>query len=263
MNIPLLSLIASAVTPPKNVAARTVVEGPAQRPMSSFRAVTQNGTLDGIEQAAPLSAAAKNELHPKVLPPAPRDALEGVRFPSPENMRRIAVALEDYDLRDGIASAAEIEALSDCESRWQNLAATASRFTATAARADHRQHIDDLARRIANGDKTVGDDDAWDRSEYDSDYRLKLTSVKSEMRKIEAEAAALAKPIRIRFFRAVSELADILEGPGRHSAENFAMPFIPSNVILMLRKAAAVAADALTGGIGRPLAQVEFLNIAK
>lgn len=250
----------AAVTgsPPQNMArppgaTQAAIQPPAEN-VGNLAAAVNSGAFGPPSRNSPMD-------HTTVIP-RQHDALEGIPFPSAENMRRISVALEDFDLANQVASPAEIEAILDCERRWNNLSETAQRFTHSAARRDHREHIDTLTRRISEGDKSVGDGDAWDRSEFESDYAIKLTATKLEMKKIEREASLIAGPIRIRISNAVGELASILEAPGRHSAENFAMAYVPSNVILMLRRAAAVAADPLASWGGRPLEQVSFLPIA-
>jgi hypothetical protein len=64
------------------MAAKVVVEGPQSKGMSSFRGVTQSGTLDGLAQSEPLSARARAELTPIVRPALPKGLLDGVPWPS-------------------------------------------------------------------------------------------------------------------------------------------------------------------------------------
>ena len=254
-----IAAVAGLSLSPQNMAAplrpghpRTVVQPQSESPGNVAAAI--NATIPG-DPRSPMDRV-------KIIT-RQRDALEGVGFPTEENVRLIGVALADYDLLSQVASPSEIDAMLAAEKRWNNLNGAMPAFTHSAARKAHQEHVASLAVKLAEGNASVGDDDAWNFEEFANDYQIKLAALKSEMHKIEVEAAAIAQPIRHRFFHAVNQLADILEGPGRSTAENFGVPYKPCNVVLMLRKAAAVAADPLTGTNGRPLGMVNFLPIAQ
>lgn len=191
-----------------------------------------------------------------------RDALEGVPFPTAESVRRVGVAMADYGLIEQVASPEEIAAMLSAEKRWTTLSETMPRFVHSAARKAHQDHVAALAVKLAAGDASAADDDAWNFEEFANDYQIKLAALKLEMRKVEVEAAAIAQPMRRRFFDSANQLADIIEGPGRSTAENFGLAYKPCPVTLMIRKSATVAADPNTGYNGRPLGMVPFLAIA-
>ena len=74
-----------------------------------------------------------------------------------------------------------------------------------------KDHLADLAQRTARGDNSLHAGDAWTLDDFKEDHEVRRKVLKSELRRIAAEAATVAAPIFGKFAEAVDRLADSLE----------------------------------------------------
>ena len=216
--------------------------------------------LPGDEQSAselPVGPGPKTLVLARPAKPAaiPDSALD----PTPENFRAAFQALRDYNLLEGIVKPEERDVILRADVHWLEDVSHESKFTPEAARADSQAHLEELSRKLATGDATAHTDTTWGHDDFVAEYRLKLSALKADRKNQEVIAAPIARQIRSRAGNAVNALADILEGPGRALAQDFAAPYTPAPTILMLRRMASNFLDLNRGNSGRPLSMIENL----
>ena len=167
----------------------------------------------------------------------------------------------DVRIVGDVISKSELGTLRSLDAKWQNLNETANRFTGTAARQAHRLHLDELTRKISEGDASAADDDSWSYDDFASDFEVKLRTCKGELRRLEMQAAGIARPIRLRFASAVQQLADHLELGARDRADRFGCPFTVPTEVAMLRRMAAELHDPNAATSGKPGSMVSFIKL--
>jgi hypothetical protein len=214
---------------------------------------------DETSTTAPVGPGAKAVVlaRPAKSPAIPDSALD----PTSENYRLTFQALADHGLMDGLIKPEESEVILGCDRHWLGDVSQESKYTPEAARADSQAHLAELSRKFATGDATAHTETTWSHEDFVAEYRLKLLALKADRRNQEVISAPVARQIRTRAGNAVNSLADILEGPGRALAENFAAPYEPAPTVKMLRRMAANFLDLNRGNSGRPLSMVENLPL--
>jgi hypothetical protein len=183
--------------------------------------------------------------------PAKPDPLAGVPFPSREQDAafRRAVRERGFSVSSGLV--ANIE---DLDAPWCRLMKGLEQFSHSNARLAHQKHVADMAAKLRAGDAALDSEQshAWIEAEFIDDFMLRRKEIKGQMRVIERQAAELVQPVMLAYSAALSALADEIEQPFMQQAEAFCCPHKSPPVVLMVRKAAAVAADPSTIPTGRP-----------
>jgi hypothetical protein len=222
---------------------------------SSYRGASQNGTLDGLDQQAPLSARAKAELHPVVLPRPKPDALASVPFPTAEQVR----CFDAYLTAKGYKVPEDVLAkLKEDDVAWLRL----QEAIAQAARSQngrYHAHLDDIARRTAEGDLTVQREDAWTRQDWADDGRERIGAFKTKSREIEERDWAIAEPALLDKSEFANSAADELDVEAQAWFAEFATPAHPLSFILQLRKYALTLSDGSRRYAGLPSSMLEVL----
>ena len=239
---------------PQN-AAKVSVEGPQSKGMSSFRGVTQSGTLDGLAQSDPLSARARAELTPIVRPALPKGLLDGVPWPSVSQTQAFD---EDMTSEGYQRPRAAFEALKRLDEPFLRLQDAIAQVT----RSQHPaflKNLEDIARRTAEGDPSVHAQDAWTRDDFEEDARQRLDAFKAELRKIQAQAWQIAEPALLEKSAFASSRADELEETAQLPFAKFATAYTPPMYILSLRKYAVSLANGSRRNAGLPSSMLETL----
>lgn len=242
------------MAPPRR-AAQTIVEGPTQKAQSSFRAVTQNGTLDGIEQQAPLSARARAELTPVIRIKPAADQLASTPFPIPEQVRAFDADLAEngYQRPEGVYE--QLKGEDAAYLRLQTACVEASR----GQNGKYLAHLADIARRTASGDITVELVDSWTMQDWQDDARERLSAFKAELRALAQRCWQIAEPALLEKAQVAAARADQLEEAARVPFDHYSAPFYPPSYVLLLRKYAATLADGSRRNAGLPSSMIETL----
>ncbi len=248
----------AALVGPQNAAnpTRTVVETPQSNPSQStpYTGARKAGSLDAIRQAQPLSPEARLELHPKLRPPMPPNALAGVPFASPETAA--AVCREACDAP--VLTPEEKSALDAIDAKWMRLSGALAEQLRVTPNQRYTRHLEDVASRIAEG-QTTESFDGWTREDWQQDHAEKVSALKRPMRQLEQQAWQVVQPAYQRVSVAVDAFVDGLEGQEQEVAARFCLPYTPSATILRLRKVAQTFATADHSGVGRPKSMVDAL----
>jgi hypothetical protein len=186
--------------------------------------------------------------HVKIIPRRPPD-LEHVPFPTLEQERIFQSAVT---ARGFAVSSSTVRALEALEQPWRRLSTALGTYADSAARVEHQKHIASTTKKIAAGEDSIEADEMWTLDQWKEDFFLRRAAIKAEMKVLEQEAAKLVLPIKLQYSEALLALADELEAPLVEQAGKFACPHHPTPVILMVRKASQVAADASRTPTGRP-----------
>jgi len=240
-------------TAPQNAAKPTRTVGEFPQPNPAPR--THYAGAQPHDKPGPLSAEAKRELHPLVRPYSPPDALAGVPFPSPPQQ-----AAFDAFLRErGYAPPADVaKKLAALDVPWVRLQ-DAIGETRKSQNANYHSQLADIATRIAAGDSTANERDAWTREDWQQDADERCRVFKTKCREIEAEAWQLAEAALLTKADAADAAADELEAEARPRFEQFAVAYRPAPYVLLLRKYAATLRDGSRRNVGKPSAMIETL----
>jgi len=231
---------------------KTVVEYPQPKPGPSlYKGATENGRAT----AAPLGPEGMRELHPKIRPSLPPNHLDGVPFPTPAQQ-----AAFDAFLRErGYAPPADVaKKLAALDVPWVRLQ-DAIGETRKSQNANYHSQLADIATRIAAGDSTANERDAWTREDWQQDADERCRVFKTKCREIEAEAWQLAEAALLTKADAADAAADELEAEARPRFEQFAVAYRPAPYVLLLRKYAATLRDGSRRNVGKPSAMIETL----
>jgi hypothetical protein len=239
---------------PQNTAAEAAQivlpgDGAAERNRSVYTAAH-----DRKEPAEPLSARAQAELMPKIVRPAP-DKLKDVPWPTPAQVRAFDARLLDEGY---IRPEAALGKLRELDMPWTRL----QDAMAEAARSQHGKylaHVESIAKRVASGDLTVQQEDAWGPDEWTSDARERLSAFKKEAREIAAQAWVIAEPALLEKADFADEVADLLEANERPRWEQFAVPYRPPNYVWILSKYAETLRNGSRRSAGLPSSMLEVL----
>ena len=247
--------------PPQRLAAAQMDSQPGPATTGNLASAIAAGDFGPPSRRSPMDNV-------KALPAQPPPFDRSAPAPTPERYALVSAEISrspalNIDVVPDLITKRELEQLREMDSRWVNLNATAARFTSTAARVDHRKHLAELASKVAAADPSTGDSDSWSFEDFSQDYEIKLRTVKTELRRLEMEGAAMAKPVRQRFAGAVESLANHIEMQGRHRAEVFAVPYVTESPVSMLRRMCCELLDVNQGTSGRPALMLPFLNVTK
>lgn len=243
----------SALTGPENAVKQPVVEYPQPNPAprTHYAGARKAGSLD---QPGPRKRA-QAELTATLRPALPPDALAGVPFPSPPQQ-----AAFDAFLRErGYAPPADVaKKLAALDVPWVRLQ-DAIGETRKSQNANYHSQLADIATRIAAGDSTANERDAWTREDWQQDADERCRVFKTKCREIEAEAWQLAEAALLTKADAADAAADELEAEARPRFEQFAVAYRPAPYVLLLRKYAATLRDGSRRNVGKPSAMIETL----
>lgn len=187
--------------------------------------------------------------------PLPREALAGVPFPTPAQQRGFDALLR----KRGWAPPEDIAAkLAQLDKPWLRLQQAITE-TARGSGARYHQHLESLARRTAQGDTTVLEQDAWSRSDWEDDARERVGAFKAECRALESQAWELAKPVLEAKADAADAASDDLENEVKARFAQFGVPYSPPPYVLLLRKYALSLRDDSSHISGLPSSLLETL----
>lgn len=232
---------------PKTVA---VFPDPATR--SGFEGANRP---DPTVESVPLSPEAQRELTATLRPAPPKHALAGVPWPNPAQQRAFDALLKQRGYAPPKAVAAELAKL---DAPWTRLQQAIGEAAKSQGDAYHR-HMQDIARRTAEGDETVKREDSWSRADWDADARERIAAFKVECKRIEAQAWKIAEPALLAKAAAADAAADALEDEARQPFEAFAVPFSPPPYVPILRVYAASLRDGSRRNVGKPSSMLESL----
>ena len=226
------------------------VEGPGTPNQSS-------GNLAGAINAGEFGPPSRKSPMDRVLhrPPPPPNLLEGVPFPSPAQTRAF-----DADLADNCYERPEdvLAQLKELDAPFNRLQAAC----AECARSQHpkyQEHIGSIARRTAEGDATVHQEDGWTREDWEADARERLNAFKGELNLIQSRAWAIAEPALLAKANFLDARADEIEETVRRPFDKFCAPYHPPSYVLLMRKYAATLRDGSRRTAGLPSSMLETL----
>jgi hypothetical protein len=204
---------------------------------SSYRGASQSGTWDGMEQAAPLSAEAKAQLHPKIVR-QPRYALEGVPHQSPEQEPAFSQDLLDEGY---CPSKAVVRALEAEDPKYVRITDAILEVVRSQGPA-HTEHTEGFARAVAEGDPSALERDTFTREELEQEKREQLHALKSELRRVTDRAWATAEPELLRKAEIARNRAIDLDATARLIFDKFSTPYkTPSYVLAYLKYAESLS----------------------
>jgi hypothetical protein len=238
--------------------------GPAPAPGRGGGGLPATGPFGGQNLAPAINATIPGSKdspmdHVKVLP-RHVDLLANVPFPSPASIR--AVADEIMFLCYGeLVSEDERAQLVALDKSWMRLSDLTVENSNQGYRSKFYAHQQDLMERLSAGDDSFNRLDAWSENDFmeEADERKKLLRVK--MKEIEAQAKVVAAPVFLKFAGWATEIADNMAEKEESRSTRYAVPYVPSAIQLLVRKAAAMAESCSLTGSGRPAAVLQFLNI--
>ena len=230
---------------------KIVAPGDGQKPSGVYEAASGRPA-----EALPLTAAATRELLPSVKPKAPDGFVGNAPFPDIAQQRAFRAAAHDAGFR---VPKEIVQRLKDFSAPWLRLSDAMARYSDSAAREEHAKHLSNIAKRIADGDVTQDDTDAWTAQEWQDDFRLRRNSIKTAMRQIETEARTAAQPVLDDFADALIRAADSLEVPIREQAESLVFNYTPPPSINSMRRHANLIRSGAQLPMGDPAALLTVL----
>jgi hypothetical protein len=193
--------------------------------------------------------------HVKVLPKQPPGLLDGVPFPSQEQMRALD---EDLATEGYRAPKAALRALAELDVPYVRLQDAIGK-AARSQNAAWRAHVESIAARVAAGDESVDLEDAYTRDEFASDARERLSAYKAELNKIAARAWAVAEPVLVAKAEFARARAGELEETAKLPFARFHAPYTPPSYVLLLLKYATTLSDGSRRNAGLPSSIIETL----
>jgi hypothetical protein len=120
-------------------------------------------------------------------------------------------------------------------------------------------HLEDIAKRTAEGDTTAHQADGWSRDDWDQDARERLGAFKAELKKIAESAWQIAEPELLAKSEALDLMADGLDEIERARYASFCVPYRAPAYIAILRKYALSLRDGQRKNVGLPSSMLENL----
>lgn len=243
--------LAQLITGPQNAARpprpapQPVVEAPQQAPPGSIV------PLD----AAQMTKAERRELIPTIVRPT-ADQLRNV-----PNADMATIAEYDAVLRaEGYRPPKDvITKLDEMDAPAKRLH-TAIEECTRGVGARYHAHLDILAKRVASGDLETHAQDAWSRSDFESDSRERMGAFKSELiNEVLRPAWVIAEPALKEKADFADAVIDRLEDEERQRWDRFHVPYRVPLWIAMFRRYAASLRDGSRQGAGMPSAMIAGL----
>jgi hypothetical protein len=159
-----------------------------------------------------------------------RNQLSGIPFPTPEQIKTIAVEMCFIDIPEAVRVR-----LAELVAAWKRDGEHILKFCPAQATKDWQAHQNNLAELAASGGDVAGHEHKTLDAHHES-YRSKLNVLRSAQMRHTTEARELAAPFIEQFQSEVAEVAAIRETNERDNAEKFKIPFEPSAVLRLLKR---------------------------
>jgi hypothetical protein len=228
-------------SPPQNMAAparagqQITVEGPPTKPTSGYRGASQSGTLDAMEQSAPLSAEAQAQLHPRIVK-KPVNPLAHGQHASPSQAAKFEQDLENEGWecpRDAI------RALMQLDDPVRRLDESILGLINSAQTEYFKAHEAE-ARAIATGEPVeLTLTTASTRDQLREANSAKISARKVERARYMARAQEIAAPVNSANASFAHKRIDELEREARKFFDRFGVPFTPPLWLTLYRSYAS------------------------
>lgn len=158
--------------------------------------------------------------------------LRGVPEPTRETIRAVGrEAGGDDVIPDGLR-----KDVAKLEAAYQKDLATMMSYIPRAAADAYRAHAATIQAGIESG-KDVRERDAWTLEDYEQDYRAKCSAAKLALKRHGDACFDLVLPVVEQVCAAIREYAETKEANERSLHEEFKIPYVPSRVLMTIRKA--------------------------
>ena len=190
---------------------------------------TINAALDDIK-------VLKQEL---VSETAWEQSLNSAPSPSSEQFRAIANEASLWCPDISLSTDGVKQCIAELQSAFERDNAEMAKYFPTEAKKAFIEHGEKLASAIIAG-SGVESHESWTLSDWEQDFAQKLSSYKTAIKRHSVKAFELVKPRLENLSAGIGELACQMEQNERTRADVYLIPFTPSPVLALLRKAKLV-----------------------